>query len=385
MPPKHGRQRQERNRRPANKIRKHQQCHSLGDARIVRVPRLRAADRTVHLQVASHQNQERHTVDEHQEHHVHQADRLVGRLERQTDGELAIVGDAQQRHHCHRQREQPAHDHDVAGMAQRQPLVQMHRVRDRIVALQRDDGQRVHGQLGGQHGQEAGQLAQHAHLPRYGVHAKLTQRGGVHDGQNAQVDAHEEVSGGQVADEKTWHVHFGAREDQHKDDGAVAEHGQQEHDPDAAAQRPPVEQVAARQKGTGQGQTLHGTGRQIAGAVRSRWDGFLLEVLLDVGGQVAGIGEVLAKVVPQLVDLAAEFFAEVVCEKEETYKIYDNPENNKELCVTNSRNCGQMSVWLLFHRLMSNSLSVGNITDSRSGCGCCDMPIVTSGRNGQQW
>lgn len=44
-----------------------------------------------------------------------------------------------------------------------------------------------------------------------------------------------------------------------------------------------------------------------------------------------------------------------------------------------------MSDSLLFHRLMSNSLSVGKITDSRTGGWCCGTAIVTSGRNGQQW
>lgn len=43
------RQREEGNRCPAEKVGEHQQRHPLGDARIVRVPRLRAPNRAVHL------------------------------------------------------------------------------------------------------------------------------------------------------------------------------------------------------------------------------------------------------------------------------------------------------------------------------------------------
>lgn len=49
------------------------------------------------------------------------------------------------------------------------------------------------------------------------------------------------------------------------------------------------------------------------------------------------------------------------------------------------RNCGQMSVWLLFHNVRSKSSSVGNRTDSLSD-GCLEaVVIVINGRNGQQW
>lgn len=48
-----------------------------------------------------------------------------------------------------------------------------------------------------------------------------------------------------------------------------------------------------------------------------------------------------------------------------------------------SRSCGQMSVRLEFQRLMSNSLSVGKRTDSRSGGR--GGSAGTRGRNTQQW
>jgi len=183
--PADGGQRDERDRRPAQQVGEHEQRHALGDPRVVRVPRLRAADGAVHLQVAAHQYEERHAVDEHQEHHVHQAPRAGGRLERETRGELAVVGHAEQRQGGHRAGERPAAQHDVRRVLQREPLVQVHRVRDGVVPLQSDHRQRVHGQLGTEHGQHAGQLAARGHLPRNRVHLELAERAGVHDGQYA--------------------------------------------------------------------------------------------------------------------------------------------------------------------------------------------------------
>lgn len=48
------------------------------------------------------------------------------------------------------------------------------------------------------------------------------------------------------------------------------------------------------------------------------------------------------------------------------------------------RNCGQISVCVLFHRLMSNSLSVGKSIDSRNGGVFASFDCVTSGRKAQQ-
>lgn len=63
-----------------------------------------------------------------------------------------------------------------------------------------------------------------------------------------QVDAHEKVGGGKVGDEEARHVDAAAAEDEHEHHRAVAEQCQQEHRPHTAAQRPPVEQVHARQE-----------------------------------------------------------------------------------------------------------------------------------------
>lgn len=235
-----GRQGEKGNRRPADKVRKDQQGHPLGDSRVVAVPRLRAAYRAVHLQVAPHEDQERHTVDEHEENHVRQAARPRRRLEGQADGKLAIVGDAEQRHDGHGQSKCPSDGHNIAGVAQGEALIQMHRMGYGVIALQRDHSQRIDGQLGGEDGQKSGQLTARTHLPGNGKHSELAQGGGVHHRQDPQIDAHEKVGGRQIADKESRHVHFRPGEDENKYDGSVSQHRQQEHDPHATSQCPPV-------------------------------------------------------------------------------------------------------------------------------------------------
>ena len=50
--------------------------------------------------------------------------------------------------------------------------------------------------------------------------------------------------------QESGHVHFGAGEDEDKDDGAVAQQRHEEDQPHAASQRPPVEQIFARHERT---------------------------------------------------------------------------------------------------------------------------------------
>lgn len=111
-----------------------------------------------YLQIAAHQDEERDAVDDHEEHDVALAGRAA-HLEREADGELAVVGDAHERQDGHDEGEQPAGGHDVARVTQREPLVQMHGVRDGVVALHRDDGQREDGQLRAEHAEEARHLS----------------------------------------------------------------------------------------------------------------------------------------------------------------------------------------------------------------------------------
>ena len=87
----------------------------------------------------------------------------------------------------HEDGEGPAAHHDVGGVPEAEPLVEVHGVRDGVVALQRDDGQREHRQLGAEHAEEAGRLAAGGELPGQRVLAKLAQGGGVHDGEEAKV------------------------------------------------------------------------------------------------------------------------------------------------------------------------------------------------------
>uniref|UniRef100_A0A182SJ03 Uncharacterized protein n=1 Tax=Anopheles maculatus TaxID=74869 RepID=A0A182SJ03_9DIPT len=150
-----------------------------------------------------------------------------------THGEHAVVGHAEQRQDGHRNGERPADRHDVAGVPQRQPLVQVHRVRNGVVALERYHRKRVHGKLRTKHRQKAGQLAPGAHLPRDCVHAKFAQRRGIDHGQKAEIDAHEEIGRSKITHQKPWYVHFRAGKDKHKHHRSVTEHGQQKDDPNA--------------------------------------------------------------------------------------------------------------------------------------------------------
>lgn len=131
-------QRQESNRGPAEEVREHQQCHSLGNPRVIAVPRLRPPNGTVHLQVAAHEDEEGQPVDEHQEDHVGQTSWPRGRLKGQAHRKLPVVGDPKDGQYGHGQCKGPSDGHDVPGMPQRQSLVQVHRMGDRVVPLQRN-------------------------------------------------------------------------------------------------------------------------------------------------------------------------------------------------------------------------------------------------------
>ncbi len=135
MDPKARRQGQEGYGSPANEVGKHlrehtrvkrchglcsrrsyQECHSLGDSGVVRIPRLRASDCAVHLEVAAHEDGEGDPVDEHEEDNVGETECVAG-LEGQTHSELAVVGDASQGQSSHEQRERPAAHHDVGRVS----------------------------------------------------------------------------------------------------------------------------------------------------------------------------------------------------------------------------------------------------------------------------
>ena len=80
-------------------------------------------------------------------------------------------------------------------MPEAEPLVEVHGVRDGVVALQRDDGQREHGQLRAEHAEEAGSLAAGRELPRQRVLPELAEGGGVHDGEEAEVEPNRREAG----------------------------------------------------------------------------------------------------------------------------------------------------------------------------------------------
>ena len=202
----------------------------------------------MYLEVAAHEDEEGDSVDEHEEDDVSLADR-VAHLKRQADGELAVIGDADQRQQGHDEGEEPADGHDVRSVAQRESLVEVHGVSYGVVAFHGDDGQCVDGQLWAEHTEETGHLASGGELPRDGVHAEFAQGGRVDDGQESQVDAHEEVGHAQVAHQEARNVHFGTGEDEDEDDGSVAQQRHQEDEPHSAPERPPIKQVLARHEG----------------------------------------------------------------------------------------------------------------------------------------
>ena len=143
-------------------------------------PYLRSADGDVHLEVAAHEDAEGDTVDEHEEDDIAEAESAL-RLEREADGELSVVGDADEREGGHDEAEGPGDDHDVGGVLEAEALVEVHGVRDGVVTLQGDDGKGEDRQLGGQHAEEAGGLAGARQLPLDRVLAELAQGRGVED------------------------------------------------------------------------------------------------------------------------------------------------------------------------------------------------------------
>lgn len=165
--------------RPAQEIGEHQQGHPLGYPRVVRVPDLGSPDGAVHLEVASHKDEESNPVDDHEKHHVGQG-QGSGRLEGQTDGELAVVRDTDQRQSCHSQGEEPTHGHDACCVTQGQTLVQVHRVGYRVIALQGYHREGVDAEFGAQDTKETSQLAAKRHLPGNGVLTELALGGCVH-------------------------------------------------------------------------------------------------------------------------------------------------------------------------------------------------------------
>lgn len=64
-----------------------------------------------------------------------------------------------------------------------------------------------------------------------------------------EVQAHEEVREGEIGDQEPRDIHLGPGKYQHHHHCSIPEQRQQEHDPHAAAQRPPVKEILARHEG----------------------------------------------------------------------------------------------------------------------------------------
>ena len=59
-------------------------------------------------------------------------------------------------------------------------------------------------------------------LPGYGVFSELSKRSGIHDGQESEVETHAEIGHGQIANEKSRHIHLAARSNQHNNDASIS-------------------------------------------------------------------------------------------------------------------------------------------------------------------
>lgn len=79
------------------------------------------------------------------------------------------------------------------------PFVQVHGMSDGVVSLQRDNSQSKNTELGRENSKEPRHLASGRVLPVNGHLTELPKARGVHDGQEAEVEAHAEVGHGQVA------------------------------------------------------------------------------------------------------------------------------------------------------------------------------------------
>lgn len=92
-------------------------------------PHLRSTNDPVHFEIAPHEREKSHSIDENEEDDVCHGPRVAG-LERQAHRELPVVADPEQGHEGHAEGEGPAAAHDVSGVLQRESLVEVHRVRD---------------------------------------------------------------------------------------------------------------------------------------------------------------------------------------------------------------------------------------------------------------
>lgn len=124
------------------------------------------------------------------------------------------------------------------------------RAGDRNAALHRSQRQQEDGGFGGEHGQEAGHPAARAALPPGAELCEVAVGQGVHEGQHAAGNAAQRVGSGYGADDKlNWREVAGRGKDG-QDHQPVAEHRDQNDDPDAQANDPALKQVLTRLEGT---------------------------------------------------------------------------------------------------------------------------------------
>ena len=84
-------------------------------------------------------------------------------------------------------------------MSKNSPFVQVHGMSDGVVSLQCDDSKSKNTELGREDSKEPRHLTSGRVLPVNGHLTELPKARCVHDGQEAEVEAHAEVGHGQVA------------------------------------------------------------------------------------------------------------------------------------------------------------------------------------------
>ena len=60
-------------------------------------------------------------------------------------------------------------------------------------------------------------------LPGYSVFSELSKRSGIDNGQKSEVQSHAEIGHGEVANEKSRHIHLAARSNQHNNDHSISQ------------------------------------------------------------------------------------------------------------------------------------------------------------------
>jgi len=238
--------------RQAQEVGEDEHRHAFGHAGVAPAGLVqRVVHHEVDVQVAQAHHGEGHHVEHQHGDHVGARRRRL-RVHRQADAHLLVAAHADQRQHGERHAQQPARQHQRRRVAQADPPVRPHRVEDGVPALEADEGQRVHGQLAGEHRDGARQVAAALRLPGDGVAVVVGARVEVDGRHQQQVDAHAEVGEGQVTHEEArdGELLLARQQDEHHQE--VGRDGQRADHPHQDPQEALAHHVLAGVQGVGQ-------------------------------------------------------------------------------------------------------------------------------------